>query len=181
VTHGETEEADSGAVLQLEARPGHHEGKEIYRKGDRHTDNEVRPAVEARADAGDQMMKKKWIWIAAAVVVFLGIGAVKSSQDKKAAEQSRAVIAETVETVAPTAAPEPTPDLVAIEAAPAATEEPVTRSAEKTYILNTNTGKFHKPSCSSVKDMKDYNKQEFTGTRDDVIAMGYEPCGKCHP
>jgi len=134
-------------------------------------------------------MRRKWIWIVAAIVVFLGIGAVKSSQDKKAAEESRSVITESVETAAPTATPkptakptpEPTPELVAIEAAPAATEEPVTRSAEKTYILNTNTGKFHKPSCSSVKDMKDYNKQEFTGTREDVIAMGYEPCGKCHP
>ena len=31
------------------------------------------------------------------------------------------------------------------------------------------------------QEMKDYNKQEFTGTREDVIAMGYEPCGKCHP
>lgn len=138
-------------------------------------------------------MRRKWIWIVAAIVVFLGIGAVKSSQDKKAAAETRAAISETVETVAPTASPkptakptpsptpEPTPELVAIEAAPTAKEEPVTRAMEKTYILNTNTGKFHKPSCSSVKEMKDYNKQEFTGTRDEVIAMGYQPCGKCKP
>lgn len=50
-----------------------------------------------------------------------------------------------------------------------------------TYILNTNTKKFHYPSCSSVKKMKDKNKQEYTGNRDDVISMGYDPCQNCNP
>ena len=49
------------------------------------------------------------------------------------------------------------------------------------YILNTNTKKFHYPICSSVKDMKDKNKQDFHGTRDEVIAKGYSPCGRCKP
>ena len=50
-----------------------------------------------------------------------------------------------------------------------------------TYILNTNTKKFHYPYCKSVNQMKEKNKQEFTGTRDEVIAMGYDPCGNCNP
>ena len=50
-----------------------------------------------------------------------------------------------------------------------------------TYILNTNTHKFHVPSCSSVDDMKEKNKQEYTGAREDVIAQGYIPCKKCNP
>ena len=50
-----------------------------------------------------------------------------------------------------------------------------------TYILNTNTKKFHIPSCSSVKEMNDKNKREFTGSRDNVIAQGYEPCQRCRP
>lgn len=50
-----------------------------------------------------------------------------------------------------------------------------------TYILNTNTKKFHKPSCSSVNDMKDSNKAEFVGNRSDVIERGYDPCGRCKP
>ncbi len=54
-------------------------------------------------------------------------------------------------------------------------------SGEVTYILNTNSHKFHAPSCSSVDQMSDNNKEEFTGTRDEVIAMGYEPCGRCNP
>ncbi len=49
------------------------------------------------------------------------------------------------------------------------------------YVLNTNTLKFHVPSCSSVEQMDESNKTYFTGTRDEVIAMGYEPCGRCHP
>ena len=141
------------------------------------------------------MMRKKWIWIAAAVVVFLGIGAVKSSQDKKAAaEETRAVIEEPVETAAPTAAPEPTAPLVTlapIEAdAPAeersAPAEPTpdptpTPQPEKDWVLNTNTGKFHKPTCSSVKDIKETNRRDVHMTRDDVIAQGFQPCGKCKP
>ena len=62
--------------------------------------------------------------------------------------------------------------------------ENVPEPAEKeimTYILNTNTHKFHLPDCASVGDMKDKNKDEYTGTRDGLIALGYEPCGKCNP
>ncbi|MCD8347283.1 MAG: DNA/RNA non-specific endonuclease [Lachnospiraceae bacterium] len=50
-----------------------------------------------------------------------------------------------------------------------------------TYILNTNTMKFHFPSCSSVDDMSERNKLEYTGDRETVIAMGYSPCQRCNP
>ena len=49
------------------------------------------------------------------------------------------------------------------------------------YVLNTNTHKFHYPSCSSVGDMKPENTSYFTGSRDEVIAQGYKPCGRCKP
>lgn len=49
------------------------------------------------------------------------------------------------------------------------------------YVVNTNTRKFHYPSCSSVSTIKDSNKWEYTGTRQELIEMGYDPCGKCHP
>lgn len=54
-------------------------------------------------------------------------------------------------------------------------------SGKTTYILNTNTKKFHYPSCSSVKQMKDKNKKEVTGSRDEIIEMGYDPCKRCNP
>lgn len=59
------------------------------------------------------------------------------------------------------------------------TSAPVSTGTE--YILNTNTKKFHYPSCSSVKQMKASNKKEYTGSRDNLIAQGYDPCKKCNP
>ena len=66
------------------------------------------------------------------------------------------------------------------------TEEPVQTEPQQstsaaTYILNTNSKKFHYPDCSSVDQMNESNKQEFFGTRDEAIAMGYDPCGRCNP
>ena len=59
--------------------------------------------------------------------------------------------------------------------------DPVQKSSDVTYVLNTNTKKFHYPTCPSVDQMKDKNKKYFSGTRDEVIDMGYEPCGRCKP
>lgn len=68
--------------------------------------------------------------------------------------------------------------------APAPSEQPANTNpapAGTDYVLNTNTHKFHYPNCSSVKQMKDSNKSYYTGTRDEVISMGYDPCGRCNP
>lgn len=56
-----------------------------------------------------------------------------------------------------------------------------TASAKITYILNTNTNKFHYPDCPSVDQMSDKNKREYTGDRDSLISRGYSPCKKCNP
>lgn len=52
---------------------------------------------------------------------------------------------------------------------------------EFTYVINIKSGKFHDPGCSGVATMSDKNKQIYVGTRDDLLEMGYEPCGQCHP
>ena len=57
----------------------------------------------------------------------------------------------------------------------------VSRSLGQDYVVNTNTDKFHYPGCASVSQMKDKNRMDFTGTRDELIAMGYEPCKNCNP
>ena len=49
------------------------------------------------------------------------------------------------------------------------------------YVLNTNTKKFHLPSCSSADDIKESNRQEYNGSREDLIAQGYDPCKRCNP
>ena len=56
-----------------------------------------------------------------------------------------------------------------------------TQDIKVTYILNTNTKKFHYPDCSSVNDMKEKNKEAFTGSREELIGMGYSPCSRCKP
>lgn len=54
-------------------------------------------------------------------------------------------------------------------------------SSETTYILNINTKKFHYPSCSSVSQMNEENRQEYTGSREELIGQGYSPCKRCNP
>ena len=58
-----------------------------------------------------------------------------------------------------------------------------TEDNEKTlnYVLNTNTHKFHKGNCESVRDIAGSNKEVYTGNREDLINMGYEPCKRCKP
>ena len=53
--------------------------------------------------------------------------------------------------------------------------------AEYDYVLNTNTMKFHYPSCKSVEDIKDENREDYHGARDKVIDRGFSPCGRCKP
>ena len=49
------------------------------------------------------------------------------------------------------------------------------------YILNTNSKKFHRPSCGSAQDISPKNRQEYTGSRQDLIDQGYSPCKRCNP
>ncbi len=48
-----------------------------------------------------------------------------------------------------------------------------------TYIINRNSKKFHKPDCSSVKDMKPQNKKESDKSREELEKLGYSPCLSC--
>lgn len=50
-----------------------------------------------------------------------------------------------------------------------------------TYILNTNSKKFHYSDCGSAGRISEKNKDSYTGTRDELIARGYSPCGNCDP
>ena len=52
---------------------------------------------------------------------------------------------------------------------------------QTTYVLNTNTKKFHYPTCSSAAKISETNKSTFTGTRSQLISDGYSACGVCDP
>lgn len=48
--------------------------------------------------------------------------------------------------------------------------------AEITYVLSTDTKKYHLPSCRHVKKIKPENYQESK-----TVPSDYSPCGTCHP
>ena len=50
------------------------------------------------------------------------------------------------------------------------------------YVANKGSSKkFHEPDCRHVSDMKEENKIYYTATREEMIALGYSPCGTCNP
>ena len=69
------------------------------------------------------------------------------------------------------------------ETEPAVIAPVITESGDEgtDYVGNKNTKKFHYDWCSSVDKMKESNKYYYTGTRDEMIAKGYEPCKNCDP
>lgn len=52
---------------------------------------------------------------------------------------------------------------------------------ETTYVVNENTDKFHDPDCAGAVKIKKKNKKIITGSRQELIEEGYEPCGLCNP
>lgn len=50
-----------------------------------------------------------------------------------------------------------------------------------TYILNTNSKKFHDSNCQQGKSISDQNRQVTTTTRQMLINQGFEPAGCCKP
>lgn len=47
------------------------------------------------------------------------------------------------------------------------------------YVLNTNSKRFHVPSCGSVKDMSAKNMQFSTSSADEIVKSGFSPCQRC--
>ena len=140
-------------------------------------------------------------WYALAAVLVIGVIANIGGRDEKEQQKDETVIyaaAEPTTTTEPTAAPtveptaEPTPEatpFVGYTSPPMVTSPPVQAQAPATqqpqagttYVLNTSTMKFHNPLCHDVGKINAANRQDYTGTRDEVIAKGYSPCGHCHP
>lgn len=52
---------------------------------------------------------------------------------------------------------------------------------EVSYILNTNTKKFHRKTCSAVAQTREKNKKEVKATREYIMEQGYTPCKNCNP
>lgn len=54
-------------------------------------------------------------------------------------------------------------------------------SEQITYVLNTNTKKFHRETCSSVSQIKEENFQKVQTSREELEQSGYSPCKNCNP
>jgi DNA-entry nuclease len=54
-------------------------------------------------------------------------------------------------------------------------------NSSTSYILNTNSKKFHLPNCSSAEKISNKNKQEYIGKKEDLLSQNYLPCGVCKP
>jgi hypothetical protein len=92
------------------------------------------------------------------------------------------------EIVQPIVAPEP--EIIQSAAAPVQTisesvapetpivETPTQTAIETTYILNSETHKFHRLNCSYLPTT---NRVDSTSSKDELISNGYEACKKCNP
>ncbi|MGN0162856.1 MAG: Ada metal-binding domain-containing protein [Candidatus Ornithomonoglobus sp.] len=63
-------------------------------------------------------------------------------------------------------------------AAAVATTEGTTNKTEKEYIGNSNSGKFHRPTCEYLPEEQN---QVIYKTREDAISAGMVPCKVCDP
>lgn len=60
-------------------------------------------------------------------------------------------------------------------------DDMVSKEDASDFVLNTNTKKFHLPSCGNAEKIQKENKENFTGDRQQLVKNGYEPCGSCNP
>jgi hypothetical protein len=134
-----------------------------------------------------------FVVVCLAVVFFLASIELLGGGHGAAPTQSRPP-SHTVVIITPAPTPAPTPTPVPTTASKSALEPVVSTTAASFaakptaepanavgYVANTNTGRFHKPSCSSVDEMAEKNKVCYDVTRSEMIAMGYVPCKRCNP
>lgn len=55
------------------------------------------------------------------------------------------------------------------------------QNTSASYVLNTSTMKFHRPSCRDVPRIASQNYATSSSSRSDLISRGYSACGHCNP
>lgn len=142
--------------------------------------------IQKWQDILGRFIKGKFKVIVAIILFILTLIAVPTNETQNSdipPETTLTVVEETTaateETTIESATEAPT-EAPTEHATEAPTEAP-TEDNGRDYVLNTNTRKFHYPSCSSAEDIKASNRKEYHGTREELIAKGYSPCGRCHP
>ena len=49
------------------------------------------------------------------------------------------------------------------------------------FVLNPASGKFHRPGCAWAEKIDPERRIDWTGSREELIAVGYQPCHYCEP
>ena len=124
--------------------------------------------------------KRWWFLLIVGVICLRACGAILGAEPTEQEMPTTESIIQTTETSAPTEAPTeaattPTVSINIYGDSANSGEEKIT------YILNTDTRVFHKPSCHHAEKMKAGNRQERTDLRDSIINAGYKPCETCDP
>lgn len=95
--------------------------------------------------------------------------------------QTAAATTDAVTAAAATTDTAPADETAADTKAAAASEAEDAPTASAAYVCNKSSKKFHLPTCGSVDTMKPANRENYSGSRDDLIAKGYSPCQRCKP
>lgn len=61
-----------------------------------------------------------------------------------------------------------------------ATQAPDIVVTTRDFVLNTNSKKYHTPSCRYANEISPQNRQEYNGTTGELEGWGYVPCKVCH-
>ena len=76
--------------------------------------------------------------------------------------------------------PTPGPTVYVREGVPEIVSES-DRAGGAAFVLNPSSGKFHRPGCAWAEKIDAERRIEWTGDREDLLAVGYEPCHFCEP
>lgn len=60
-------------------------------------------------------------------------------------------------------------------------EDELENGPVQAFVLNTKTGKFHKPECQYAESMSDTNRLDLEQSLGAMLQAGYSPCGSCRP
>lgn len=63
----------------------------------------------------------------------------------------------------------------------ASAQDEATTPTGKTYVLNTNSKKYHLPECSGAKSISAQNRESFIGNKAALENKGYSACKQCKP
>lgn len=151
-----------------------------YRKTVNHSTGVVTESYRNPITGTRHVTKRKklsvWPVIKWFLIISLGaglIGAIFGLGDtegtKPAAESTSTIARETVPETAPTTAEE--------ETTSAPTEETQRRTFERDLVVNTATGKIHRPTCHTIKSTATLVK--YHCEVEELEAKGYTTCGVC--